>query len=77
MKIGGFEMEYAIGTRITLEDGRVIGVVEAPNKLYRCDSCIFEGTFECCESYKCSEYDRTDHKNIIYKEIKEADSQPL
>lgn len=63
-------MEHAIGTRITLEDGRVIEVVEAPNRLYRCDSCIFDGCFESCDSDKCSEYDRTDHKNIIYKEVK-------
>lgn len=57
-------MEHAIGTRITLE------VVEGEF----CKGCFFDSAEEGClrpfDAY-CSNIVRTDHKNIIYKEIKE------
>lgn len=57
-------MEHSIGTKITLE------VVESDKA---CEGCYFE---ELCEysgdiPIECWEKYRTDHKNIIYKEIKE------
>lgn len=65
-------MEHAIGTRITLEDGRIAEVVEDAGEV--CDNCIFN-VFDSCLPQGiggyCTEEYRTDHKNIIYKEIKE------
>lgn len=54
-------MEHAIGTRITLE------VVEA--KELSCRGCYFEEGGWCAG--ECWQGNRSDHKNIIYKEIKE------
>lgn len=61
-------MEHAIGTKITLE------VVENNES---CEECIFS-EFKVCykperlgNRHDCFEEYRTDHKNIIYKEIKE------
>lgn len=59
-------MEHAIGTRITLE------VVES----YKCDECFFLYN-NCCNAsnMRCDKKMRKDGKNIIYKEIKDADNQ--
>lgn len=62
-------MEHAIGTRITLPDGRQAEVVE---KVWRCEGCIFKN--EVCFNLLCFAEDRTDQKNIIYKEIKDMDT---
>lgn len=58
-------MEHAIGTRITLE------VVE--DEKYTCIGCFFYNQRNVCNELgvKCLDEERTDHKNIIYKEIKE------
>lgn len=56
------KMEHKIGTRITLE------VAETDNS--SCVGCFFFN-LNCCQFVKCWHLDRTDHKNIIYKEIKE------
>ena len=67
-------MEHKIGDIVTLPNGRKAEVVEAPEipaRGCRCNGCIFGGDLEECEPYECSYYDRTDHKNIIYKKIKE------
>lgn len=56
-------MEHEIGTHINLE------VVEGCN----CEDCFFcnnrTGACEC--PYECRSLYRTDHKDVIYKEIKE------
>lgn len=56
-------MEHAIGTKITLE------VVEGIS----CKDCFFNYGQSCGKSHdtKCAAFDRTDHKSIIYKEVKE------
>lgn len=53
-------MEYAIGTRISLE------VVESNGKT--CEGCFFR--YRVCTEM-CHEYSRTDRKDIVFKEIKE------
>ena len=55
-------MEHAIGTRITLE------VVE--NKEGICKGCFFKERGISCGSVQCDLHERTDRKNIIYKEVK-------
>ena len=61
-------MEHAIGTRITLE------VVENKNQL-SCEGCFFYEMMACPPSAKgrCISLFRTDHKDIVYKEIKRID----
>lgn len=56
-------MEHAIGKKITLE------VVEGKT----CESCFFErgGVCALSNNLECVADFRTDHKNIIYKEIEE------
>lgn len=57
-------MEHKIGTRITLE----VEEIGFPS----CVGCFFKSRFDCIAyGVKCLKYERTDHKNIIYKEIKE------
>lgn len=57
-------MEHKIETRITLE------VVEVEND--KCDGCYFDG-FNCNKpkDWMCYSRERSDHKNVIFKEIKE------
>lgn len=63
-------MEHKIGEIVTLPDGRKAEVVEEPVSC-SCEGCILKD--ESCYptiTGMCNDYDRTDHKNIIYKEIK-------
>lgn len=56
-------MEHAIGTKIILE------VVEGDD----CEGCLFGNHEHQCEvlrGWECQAEFRTDHKNVIYKEIK-------
>lgn len=58
--------EHKIGTHITLE------VVES-NVKENCDECAL--AYICCQElsslrWQCAAEYRTDHKNIIYKEVK-------
>ena len=70
-------MERAVGTRITLPDGRKAEVVE--NNSGICIGCaLWDNIGMHCDFYateqigeECYNKLRTDHKNIIYKEIKE------
>lgn len=67
-------MEHAIGTRITLKDGRKAEVVEGPKQ--GCGECIFRKIPKCPYVkgvWMCRGLldERTDGKNIIYKEVKE------
>lgn len=61
-------MEHAIGTKIQLE------VVER-DMHNNCNQCFFTNLCEDGEFLasliSCASWERTDHKNIIYKEIKE------
>lgn len=62
-------MEHAIGKVVELPDGRKAEVVEDSQYAecgQRCDMKT-----EHCFLYKCTDWERTDHKSIIYKEIKE------
>ena len=61
-------MEHAIGTIVTLPDGRKAEVVEEIVQ-DSCEGCIYKNV-DCPKDYCCNDSDRTDHKNIIYKEVK-------
>lgn len=68
-------MEHAIGTKITFSNGEVAEVKEEPKNV--CTECIFYSLH--CREFKyfgiigeCEGKSRTDHKDIIYKEIKEG-----
>ena len=58
-------MEHKIGEIITFPDGRKAEVVEADRRI-GCTECVWIGT---CPT--CLPRERSDGKNIIYKEIKE------
>ena len=68
-------MEHAIGEIVTLPDGRKAEVVESTkSKRYStCHKCVWFTSYPICPAvtlgWKCSKLDRTDHKNIIYKEV--------
>ena len=67
-------MEHRIGTIVTLPDGRRAEVVEGKT----CEGCAvrMKGIIACIKWTErgiigtCYSARRTDHKNIIYKEIK-------
>lgn len=65
-------MEHSIGTKITLEDGRVVEVVEVSIG-HGCKGCALNAKYRCVTPRRwiCDDAMRTDHKNIIYKEVKE------
>ena len=69
--------EHPIGKVIDLPDGRKAEVVESTkSKRYStCYKCVWFTSNPICPSvslgWRCSKLDRTDNKNIIYKEIKE------
>lgn len=68
-------MEHKIGEIITLPDGRKAEVVEVVSG---CRGCIYNPVGECwLEPHygECHYLTRTDHKDIIYKEIKEDKKQ--
>lgn len=62
-------MEHRIGTIVTLSDGRQAEVVEACAWCH-CNGCKFILCAPLCHAVKCHAVFRTDHKNIIYREIK-------
>lgn len=61
-------MEHAIGTKITLE----VVEIDSENEENPCNGCVFYRIIDCVRpiGWECEEVSRTDHKNIIYKEIK-------
>lgn len=61
-------MEHKIGEIVTLPDGRKAEVVESP---CNCKDCIFKDErMDVCRKYECIRNHRTDHKDIIYMEVK-------
>lgn len=62
-------MEHTIGTRIMLDDGSMAEVVE-DHICVGCIKCFFED--KDCLDFECESSERTDGKNIIYKEIKKT-----
>lgn len=74
-------MEYAIGETVTLPDGRKAKVVEGKY----CRECAINalGINTCIEWTDgekigvCSSAYRSDHKDIIYREVKDADTNPI
>lgn len=64
-------MEHAIGTRIIIDNDIELEVVARRGT--SCKGCAFEymdGYCEVSPYATCSRKYRTDHKDIIYKEIK-------
>lgn len=61
-------MEHRIGTVVTLPDGRKAEVVKQDGS---CEGCILAKDAHLCANSPCLPEERNDHKNIIYKEIKE------
>lgn len=61
--------ELKVGERITI----TLGVVKA--KGYSCKGCVFDDSVNACEEwrkhYSCSTKERSDEKNVIFKEVKE------
>lgn len=55
-------IELKVGERVTI----TLEVV-AQNS---CDDCFF-GKIDRCKEFACFERERLDHKNIIFKEVKE------
>ena len=56
--------EYKVGEKIILE------VVEADENLIDCEGCFFADDDIACVG-GCDSIGRSDHKNIIFKEVKE------
>ncbi len=61
--------ELKVGEKTTL----TLEVAEADG--YSCKGCIFDDSIDACEvwtrRYSCSAKGRSDHKNVIFKEVKE------
>ncbi len=61
------ELKVGEKTTLTLEVAEVDG--------YSCKGCIFDDSIDACEEwthhYSCSAKERSDHKNVIFKEVKE------
>lgn len=58
--------ELKIGERVTI----TLEAVEQET----CKGCFFYiegGRYQCMKKFKCSKYDRSDQKNVIFKEVKE------
>lgn len=53
----------------------LLQITEVPNGDYqrKCNDCFYRGRFlkTGCLAPPCMDYERSDHKNIIYKEINE------
>ena len=67
--------EFEVGDRFLLPDGnngRLIEVQERDNH-YLCDGCFFSYGFTCMNrGYGYCDFERrSDHKNVIFKEVKE------
>lgn len=62
------DIEHKIGEIVTLLDGRKAEVVEVPLGDINCQGCIFCFD-ECFITPRCGWWQRTDKKNIIYKEV--------
>lgn len=67
-------MEHKIGEIVTLPDGRKVEVVEEKNDM--CDGCVlFDSSCVAWRIFgtlgQCDRAMRTDHKGVIYREIKE------
>ena len=61
--------EFKVGEKITI----TLEAVEADG--YSCKGCFFDDSLNACEEwrkhYSCSTKERSDGKNIIYKEVNE------
>ena len=61
--------ELKIGERATI----TLEVVKTNG--YSCKGCFFDDYVNSCEEwrkyYPCSDKERSDHKNVIFKEVKE------
>lgn len=61
-------IERKIGERFDY-NGLTVEVVET--EYHICDKCaFFEKIFDFCHNIKCANYERSDHKNIYFKEVK-------
>ena len=61
--------ELKVGERVTI----TLEAVEADG--YSCKGCIFDDGIKSCEQWRnhyfCSTKERSDHKNVIFKIVKE------
>lgn len=61
--------ELKVGEKVAI----TLEVVEADG--YSCEGCLFDDGVNACEEwthhYSCSAKYRSDHKNVIFKEVKE------
>lgn len=61
--------ELKVGEKVTI----TLEIVEVDG--YSCKGCIFDDDVSACEEwthhYSCSAGERLDHKNVIFKEVKE------
>lgn len=67
-------MEFEVGARFTILDFDIIHLIEVQERDSRslCDGCFFND-FTCINiryGY-CDSERRSDHKNVIFKEVKE------
>ena len=62
-------VERQLGEIVTLPDGRKAEVVEDNYDIVACAVCLMYDTIGACPN--CLPNERTDRKNIIYREIKE------
>ena len=60
--------ELKVGERVTI-------TLEAVETVKGCDGCFFDGRNGCCVAIslgiECAPKYRSDHKDVIYKEVKE------
>lgn len=56
--------EYKVGEKFKFQDMLLV-VVET--KKPTCTGCFFEG--KIVETLRCASYERSDHKNVIFKKI--------
>lgn len=62
-------MEDEIGKIITLADGTK-AIVEEADQMLPCSRCALWLTSDC-EGRVCDRFARSDHKNILYRELEE------
>lgn len=62
-------MEDEIGKIVTLTDGTK-AIVEEADQMLPCSRCAFWLTADC-EGRICDRIARSDHKNILYRELEE------
>lgn len=63
-----FIQEYNVGTKLRFGEHELQVICD---KTFYCANCFFSGTLYDCRNIRCAPCERTDRKNITFKEIKE------